>query len=32
MTNFDNMEQNFVALTEERVDGCGWGAWPIVAG
>jgi len=28
MTNFDKMEQNFVALTEMDVDG---GAWPIVA-
>lgn len=31
MTNFDNMEQNFVALTEEELMDVDGGAWPIVA-
>ena len=31
MTNFDKMEQNFVALTEEELMDVDGGAWPIVA-
>ena len=31
MTNFDKMEQNFVALTEEELTDVDGGAWPIVA-
>ena len=29
MTNFDKMEQNFVALTEEELMDVDGGAWPI---
>ena len=28
MTNFDKMEQNFVAPYRRRVDECGWGIAP----
>ena len=31
MTNFDKMEQNFVALTEEELMDVDGRAWPIVA-
>ncbi len=31
MTNFDKMEQNFVALTEEELMDVDGGAWTIVA-
>ncbi|MCY7085296.1 class IIb bacteriocin, lactobin A/cerein 7B family [Streptococcus oralis] len=32
MTNFDNMEQNFVALTEEELTDVNGGIAPIVIG